>query len=66
MNFLPVATFDHSEEQRKAVYQDLFDRGGFNFWLATYHDMLFSEVANDAAYDFWCVGSAFCFHSASN
>lgn len=27
--------------------------GGFEFWLATYKDMLFEWPANDQAYNFW-------------
>lgn len=54
-NFMPAATFDHDEEQRKATYQELWEEGDFHFWLATYWDMLFSDEANTEAYNFWCV-----------
>lgn len=52
-NFNPRATFDDSPEQRYATYQQLWDEGDFHFWLATYHDMLFSWDANKEAYNFW-------------
>lgn len=52
-NFIPRATFDDSPEQRDATYQQLWDEGDFHFWLATYHDMLFSWDANKEAYNFW-------------
>ncbi|GAM84112.1 hypothetical protein ANO11243_021040 [Dothideomycetidae sp. 11243] len=46
-------TLDETPEQREAFYQDLWDKGGFRFWLATYMDMLFDKSANDEAYKFW-------------
>lgn len=52
-NFLSKCTFDDSPEQREQVYEELWARGDFHFWLATYRDMLFSEEANKEAYDFW-------------
>lgn len=52
-NFLPRGTFDDTPEQRQAQYQKLWDEGDFHFWLATYHDMLFSWDANKEAYNFW-------------
>ena len=53
MTFLPIATFEHSEAQRKETYQRLMADGGFKFWLGTYHDMLFNDEANTDAYNFW-------------
>ncbi|KAF2997197.1 hypothetical protein E8E13_006467 [Curvularia kusanoi] len=52
-NFLNRGTFEDTPEQRLKTYQDLWDQGDFHFWLATYHDMLFTEEANDEAYNFW-------------
>jgi cation diffusion facilitator CzcD-associated flavoprotein CzcO len=52
-DFLKKATFDHNAEEREAVYRDLWEKGGFRFWLNTYNDMLYSEAANDEAYAFW-------------
>ncbi|KAK5710469.1 hypothetical protein LTR15_012959 [Elasticomyces elasticus] len=54
-DFMSVATFDHTPEQRKATYEKLWNEGDFHFWLATYHDMLFSVDANKEAYNFWQV-----------
>ena len=48
-NFMPVMTFDHTKEQRNAVYENLWNEGDFHFWLATYGDMLFSDKANTEA-----------------
>ncbi|CAL5362898.1 unnamed protein product [Camellia sinensis] len=52
-NFMSTMTFDHSSEERRAVYESLWDHGDFHFWLATYGDMLFSDEANTEAYNFW-------------
>lgn len=52
-NFLSRGTFDDTPEQRKATFQRLWDEGDFHFWLATYHDMMFSWDANKEAYNFW-------------
>lgn len=46
-------TFDDTPEERDAFYQQLWDNGGFEFWLATYKDMLFDAEANLEAYKFW-------------
>ncbi|ORX97615.1 hypothetical protein BCR34DRAFT_496742 [Clohesyomyces aquaticus] len=52
-NFLPRATFDDTREKRLQTYEELWAEGDFKFWLATYHDMLFSLSANHEAYTFW-------------
>jgi cation diffusion facilitator CzcD-associated flavoprotein CzcO len=52
-NFLSRSTFDDTPEQRQKTYEDLWSRGDFGFWLATYYDMLFSAEANASAYNFW-------------
>lgn len=46
-------TFDDTPEQRKATYDDLFQKGGFNFWLANYQDLLIDPEANIEAYKYW-------------
>jgi hypothetical protein len=52
-NFAPKSTWDDTEEERKAFYQQLWEHGDFHFWLATYQDMLFEDRANTEAYNFW-------------
>ncbi|KAK4993655.1 hypothetical protein LTR28_010740 [Elasticomyces elasticus] len=52
-DFVEKNTFDDSEEEREKFYRELWDEGGFKFWLATYKDMLFDKKANDQAYNFW-------------
>lgn len=41
-------------EEREAVFEDLFKRGGFYFWVGTYKDVFTNQEVNDAAYQFWC------------
>jgi cation diffusion facilitator CzcD-associated flavoprotein CzcO len=52
-NFIPRSTFDDTPEKRKETYEELWAKGDFHFWLATYYDMLFTDEANKEAYDFW-------------
>jgi len=52
-NFQSRGTFDDTPSQRQQTYQTLWDQGDFKFWLANYHDMLFSTSANGSAYNFW-------------
>ncbi|KAG9815671.1 FAD/NAD(P)-binding domain-containing protein, partial [Aureobasidium melanogenum] len=52
-SFSAQKTFDHTPEERKAVYEALWAHGDFHFWLAAYGDMLFSDEANTEAYNFW-------------
>lgn len=52
-DFVEKNTFDDNDEEREAFYQELWDEGGFKYWLATYKDMLFDKKANDQAYNFW-------------
>lgn len=52
-NFIARSTFDDTPEQRQQTYESLWAEGDFKFWLATYHDMLFTKEANREAYNFW-------------
>lgn len=52
-DFIKKKTFDVSAEEREKTFEDLYGRGGFLFWLATYEDMLKDQKANDEAYKFW-------------
>lgn len=54
MDFIPTNGVDATPDEQQVLFQDLFKRGGFYFWLANYKDLLFSEATNDAAYQFWC------------
>lgn len=52
-DFVERQTFDDTPEEREAFYQMLWDRAGFNFWLANYSDLLRDGKANEQAYNFW-------------
>lgn len=52
-NFIPRSTFADTPEQRIEIYEKLWAEGDFQFWLATYIDMLFDPKANEEAYNFW-------------
>ncbi|KAI1407156.1 cyclopentanone 1,2-monooxygenase [Hypoxylon sp. FL1857] len=51
--FLEKNTFDDNEDERRAIYEELWKAGDFTYWLGTYTDMLFSPKANNEAYKFW-------------
>jgi cation diffusion facilitator CzcD-associated flavoprotein CzcO len=51
--FRKANIFDDTPEARRAFYEELWERGGFHFWLSTYQDMFFDKKGNDTAYDFW-------------
>lgn len=46
-------TMDDTPEEREKTYDGLFERGGFEFWLANYKDLLFDHNANVEAYKYW-------------
>ena len=52
-DFADKNTFDDTPEEREAFFEKLWEHGGFEFWLATYKDMLFDMKANREAYNFW-------------
>ncbi|GAC99131.1 flavin-binding monooxygenase-like [Pseudozyma hubeiensis SY62] len=52
-DFDPRATLSVSDEERQQVFEELWARGGFHFWLETFHDLYADKAANKTAYDFW-------------
>ena len=42
-----------SYEDRMRLYEELYHKGGLQFWLGTYMDVLFIEKYNEEAYQFW-------------
>jgi cyclohexanone monooxygenase len=50
---LDVSALDVSSEERRAVYEDAWQKGGFHFWVGTFNDILLDEAANRTAYEFW-------------
>lgn len=41
------------KEERFRIYESLYHRGGLQFWLGTYMDILYKEELNEEAYQFW-------------
>ncbi len=52
-DFDPRDTLSVSAEERERLYEELWARGGFHFWLETFHDLYANKEANKTAYDFW-------------
>ncbi|MEO0566321.1 MAG: NAD(P)/FAD-dependent oxidoreductase [Pseudomonadota bacterium] len=50
--FLEGSIFDATPEERKANFDAIWERGGFEFWLGNYADMFFSEDANKMVSDY--------------
>ena len=48
-----VSALSVSPEERDAVYEDTWQKGGFHFWVGTFFDVLMNEEANLTAYEFW-------------
>ena len=46
------STFEDTPEQREALYEKLWQRGGFQFFLDLYSDIAISEEANQSLADF--------------
>lgn len=52
-DLLQESALEVSEEERNRKYQELWDAGGFNFWIGNYMDILSNNKANETAYQFW-------------
>lgn len=52
-DFKPLNAVDLTDEERTAGYEELWQKGGFRFWLAIFQDTLFDQKSNDYAYAFW-------------
>jgi cation diffusion facilitator CzcD-associated flavoprotein CzcO len=52
LDFIPKSVLETTPEEREREFDRMWDTGGFEFWLANYHDLFFSQEANDviAAY----------------
>jgi cyclohexanone monooxygenase len=42
-----------SPEERRAVFESAWQKGGFHFWAGTFSDILQSPESNGLAYEFW-------------
>jgi cation diffusion facilitator CzcD-associated flavoprotein CzcO len=52
LNFIPKSVLDASPDERERVFNEMWDNGGFPFWLGNYQDMFFSKEANDVCAQF--------------
>src|SRR4051794_23543415 len=52
-DFIPRNAVDLTPEERVAGYEELWQKGGFRFWLGVFQDTLFDQRSNDYAYAFW-------------
>jgi cation diffusion facilitator CzcD-associated flavoprotein CzcO len=50
--FIPKSALEATAEEREAVFDKMWDTGGFAFWLANYQDMFFSKEANELCADY--------------
>jgi len=53
IDFLATSAFDVSDAERHAIFERLWEMGGFAPWIGGFNDILENEAANRAAYDFW-------------
>ena len=42
-----------SPEERRAVFESAWEKGGFHFWAGTFRDVILNAEANQLAYEFW-------------
>ena len=49
----PRSALEVPEEERRAVFEAAWQKGGFHFWAGTFRDVLDDEAANRRAYEFW-------------
>ena len=50
---IDASALEVSTLERDAIYQTLWERGGFHFWGGSFRDVLVDEAANRTAYNFW-------------
>jgi cation diffusion facilitator CzcD-associated flavoprotein CzcO len=50
--FIEKSALEASPEERERVFNEMWDHGGFNFWIANYQDMLFDKQANEVCAEF--------------
>ncbi|KAH7385683.1 cyclopentanone monooxygenase [Pyrenochaeta sp. MPI-SDFR-AT-0127] len=47
------SVFELTDDKREELFEELWNRGGFNFNQANYRDYLVDQKANDLMYEFW-------------
>jgi cyclohexanone monooxygenase len=51
-DFIMKSVLETPAGEREKVFNEMWDTGGFAFWLANYQDMLFTREANDVCAEF--------------
>ena len=49
----PRAAHEVGKDERDAVFEEAWAKGGFHFWTGTFSDIILNEQSNRLAYDFW-------------
>ena len=49
----PRSALEVSEQERSAVFETAWAKGGFHFWSGSFSDILTNAESNRMAYDFW-------------
>lgn len=52
-DFDPRSGVATPEEERNALFESLWNKGGFAFWLGNFSDYLFNAETNALTYEFW-------------
>lgn len=52
-NTYPKATAQAPAKERKELFDELWERGGYSFLVSNYYDFLLNEEANGVFYDYW-------------
>ncbi|KAJ5179930.1 hypothetical protein N7492_003140 [Penicillium capsulatum] len=52
-NLLPQSALQATPKERKELFDELWDRGGYSFLVSGYYDFLLDEKANSIFYDYW-------------
>lgn len=47
------SSHDTTQQQRREVFDELWEGGGLGFWAANYSNLLLDEFFNREAYDYW-------------
>ncbi|KAG6811704.1 hypothetical protein H0H92_006211 [Tricholoma furcatifolium] len=50
---LDKSFFEVTHEERYLMLEELWEKGGFQFWLGAYNDLLTDEKVNNEVYAFW-------------
>ncbi|KAJ3975768.1 cyclohexanone monooxygenase [Lentinula raphanica] len=52
-DLVPKSIAQTTKEERALMFEDLWEKGGFNFWLGNYSELFTNQTFNDEAYAFW-------------